>query len=71
MTVACVAAAAWGNHGTLYSRGDIVKRMAQDAGLRLKAFRITQKGQPEHPLFQTDDAQLFDLFAQQAVELKK
>ncbi len=49
---------AWGNHGALFSRGIEVR----DTIMRLKkfplAFKITNKGQPIHPLYQKADASL-------------
>lgn len=46
--------AAWGNHGAHLKRGEVVRKMI--AGMR--CFRLTGKGQPEHPLYQPKNAKL-------------
>jgi len=49
---------AWGNHGELYGRGDEVILEIRDLDTYPLAFKITQKGQPIHPLYQKADAEL-------------
>jgi len=49
---------AWGNHGALQCRGIEVRKMIVDADKFPLAFKITQKGQPIHPLYQKADADL-------------
>ena len=41
----------WGNHGTLNSRGALVKSMLLDAGADLRVLRLTKNGDPAHPLY--------------------
>jgi len=49
---------AWGNYGALQGRGIEVRKMIMDAGKFPLAFKITNKGQPIHPLYQKADAPL-------------
>ncbi len=49
---------AWGNHGALQGRGIEVKQMVIDGGKFPLAFKITQKGQPIHPLYRKANADL-------------
>lgn len=44
--------AAWGNHGGHLKRGDFVRAMLGN----MRCFRVTSKGQPEHPLYQAKTA---------------
>lgn len=44
--------AAWGNHGRLRDRGLQVYEMLRGAGFEPLSFRVTNEGQPEHPLYQ-------------------
>lgn len=41
----------WGNHGQLLDRGPQVMDMLLDAGYVPQALRLTQAGQPGHPLY--------------------
>ncbi len=41
------AIAGWGNHGAFMDRGNWVRRNIRE----LHCFRLTQAGQPEHPLY--------------------
>jgi len=50
--------AAWGNHGALYGRSTFVRHHLRELGIVPMAFRITKQGEPEHPLYQRDDAVL-------------
>jgi hypothetical protein len=53
--------AAWGNHGEHRNRGAYVAGMFQRKLDRpLKCFRITNAGQPEHPLYMPYTQQLID-----------
>ncbi len=49
---------AWGNHGILHGRGLQIKEKIWNAGKFPLAFKITQKGQPIHPLYQKANADL-------------
>lgn len=49
---------AWGNHGELYGRGGEVQQEIMDLNKFPFAFKITNKGQPIHPLYQKADAPL-------------
>ncbi len=49
---------AWGNHGELYGRGDEIQQEIMDLATFPLAFKITNKGQPIHPLYQKADAPL-------------
>jgi hypothetical protein len=46
---ASLRVAAWGNHGEHMGRGLAVKELLRP--YNLKCFRVTKKGQPEHPLY--------------------
>lgn len=46
-----VIVCAWGQHGTLHGRGEIVRLMLRDAGLKLNMLRATKSGHPGHPLY--------------------
>lgn len=52
--------AAWGNHGTHINRAKAVAIAFEDALMSLSCFRVTKERQPEHPLYQRDDATLFN-----------
>ena len=43
--------AAWGVHGELSGRADIVRSMLAEAGIELHALRLTKDGHPGHPLY--------------------
>lgn len=47
----------WGNHGTLHGRGDAVRELLKSIGAKPKAFSVTGKRQPEHPLYLPNDSQ--------------
>lgn len=55
-STASLIVAAWGNHGTHLNRNSDVMRLLSE--FQLKCFKITQSGQPEHPLYQRNDAAL-------------
>ncbi len=55
---AAVVIVAWGNHGTLRGRGDIVLRQLRAAGAQPLCFGLTKLGQPLHPLYQPAAAPL-------------
>ncbi len=42
----------WGNHGKLQGRGENVVYLAQNTRCDLHALKITNRGQPVHPLYQ-------------------
>ncbi len=42
-----VVVAAWGNHGTLHARGEIVQKMIGG----MYSLGLTRSGQPKHPLY--------------------
>jgi len=48
--------AAWGNHGSLLARHEVV---VQKHGTRLSALAITKTGMPKHPLYIKADARPF------------
>ena len=41
----------WGNHGTMHNRNLDVIALIKDAGLQPMALRVTQDGNPQHPLY--------------------
>lgn len=43
--------AAWGNHGTLYNRGERVRAFLASHGIELNHLGLTKIGQPKHPLY--------------------
>lgn len=50
---------AWGNHGALRDRGAVVSRViAEHARSAPMCFRVTNQGQPEHPLYQPTGREL-------------
>ena len=55
MAQATVPIVAWGNHGTYLGRGDAVLEMLDGIG-PLRAFKMTQRKQPIHPLYLPNDA---------------
>ena len=46
-----VVVAAWGNHGKLYRRDQCVRGLFERAGIPLHYLRLTDEGQPWHPLY--------------------
>nr|WP_042806132.1 DUF1643 domain-containing protein [Thioalkalivibrio sp. ALE19] len=46
----CVVAA-WGNHGVYQGRGETVANMLTQAGVPMRALKVTGTGQPGHPLY--------------------
>lgn len=52
---------AWGNHGALHGRGRAVLRMLRGSGRTPMALKLTQAGQPGHPLYLRRDAQLIPM----------
>ena len=55
---AAMVVAAWGNHGFFLKRDEKVLKLLKD--IRLKCFKLTSKGQPVHPLYQSKDISLID-----------
>ena len=55
---AAMVVAAWGNHGFFHKRDEKVLKLLKD--IRLKCFKLTSKGQPVHPLYQSKDISLID-----------
>jgi hypothetical protein len=51
---------AWGNHGRLKQRGDLVMR-EMFKHRDVQAFRMTKHGQPEHPLYQPANPEMLRL----------
>jgi len=49
---------AWGNHGVLFNRGIFLREAITLQNRTQMVFKITQKGQPIHPLYQKADAEL-------------
>lgn len=49
---------AWGNHGVLFGRGIFIREAIMLQDRFPLAFKITNKGQPIHPLYQKADAEL-------------
>lgn len=49
---------AWGNHGVLFDRGIFIREAIMLQDKFPLAFKITNKGQPIHPLYQKRDAPL-------------
>lgn len=45
------AIAAWGVHGRLMARGEIVRRIAEELGVHFEALGETKDGEPRHPLY--------------------
>lgn len=50
-----VTICAWGNWGEVLDRGDAVRVMLNDAGLRLHHLGLTVRAQPRHPLYLPKD----------------
>jgi len=50
--------ASWGNHGEHLGRGMEVYKIIKE--MNVKCFGINQSGQPVHPLYQRNDAELID-----------
>ena len=49
--------AAWGTHGELQGRGEVVRTMLCEAGVELHALKLTKAGHPGHPLYVAGDTQ--------------
>lgn len=49
---------AWGNHGAFKNRGDTVLENLKAQGHTPFCFKMTQKNQPAHPLYQPNDIEL-------------
>jgi hypothetical protein len=47
--------AAWGAHGELQGRGEVVRKMLRDAGIPLHVLRLTKAEHPGHPLYVAAD----------------
>ena len=47
--------AAWGTHGELQGRSDVVRGMLREAGISLHVLRLTKAGHPGHPLYVAGD----------------
>lgn len=43
--------AAWGTHGTLAGRNDVVAKLLMDSGITIECLRLTKDGHPFHPLY--------------------
>jgi hypothetical protein len=56
-TVACkkISVAAWGNHGTLFGRGEEVRKFFRDQEIPLFYLKLSKTGQPCHPLYLKSD----------------
>jgi hypothetical protein len=54
-----IVVAAWGNHGALKARDKEVLKLL-DGQTELQCFKITNKGQPIHPLYQAKIAKLIN-----------
>lgn len=48
---AALVVAAWGNHGWIEARGEIVGRRLRDAGVQLHHLGLTKYRRPKHPLY--------------------
>ncbi len=48
---AALVVAAWGNHGWIEARGEIVTRRLRDAGTQLHHLGLTKERRPKHPLY--------------------
>ena len=51
--------AAWGTHGELQGRGEVVRAMLCEAGVELHALKLTKAGHPGHPLYVAADTKPF------------
>jgi len=49
--------AAWGTHGELQDRGNVVLEMLTEAEIELHLLRLTKAGHPGHPLYVAADTQ--------------
>jgi hypothetical protein len=47
--------AAWGTHGELQDRGNVVGDMLTEVGIELHVLRLTKAGHPGHPLYVAGD----------------
>lgn len=47
--------AAWGTHGELQGRSDVVRGLLREAGISLHVLRLTKAGHPGHPLYVAGD----------------
>lgn len=56
-----IRVAAWGNHGRYLDRGLAVTNLFQTHGFKLRCFRKTKLGMPEHPLYIKYGTELINL----------
>lgn len=59
-TRSAIVVCAWGEHGMLLGRGDEMRAWLMRLGVRPKALRISESGQPGHPLYIPADMPLID-----------
>lgn len=50
--------AAWGNHGSFNRQSRTLLKVLMDMDLKIHCLRVTQSGQPEHPLYVPADTVL-------------
>jgi hypothetical protein len=55
---AAIVVCAWGNHGRLGNRGNVVLGLLLAVDVQPWCLRMTKQRQPEHPLYQPADRQL-------------
>lgn len=55
---ASIVVCAWGNHGKLHGRDQRVITLLRDNEITAYALSITQRGQPQHPLFAPKNVKL-------------
>jgi len=48
---AAIVVCAWGNHGAHLERSKTITRLLRDAGIKLHGLRLTDAGEPAHPLY--------------------
>lgn len=60
VTCATTVVAAWGVHGALHGRGEVVAAALRAAGVRLMALGETKDGHPRHPLYLAGDSALVE-----------
>jgi hypothetical protein len=49
-----IIVAAWGNHGSYLQRAVMVRDVLAKSGVPVYCFKISDQGQPVHPLYQTE-----------------